>query len=70
MVNCCDEYGQCNQGRNCPVRVAKVGQRYPKYPECDPPSLWRERLCDLARWLLYALLGWLIWGSALLLVIK
>lgn len=50
--------------------VAKVGRRYPKYIDPDPPNLWRERLRDLARWLLYALLGWLIWGSALLLVIK
>jgi hypothetical protein len=20
-VNCCDDYGNCNQGRNCPVRT-------------------------------------------------
>jgi hypothetical protein len=22
-MNCCDEYGNCNQGRNCPVRKKK-----------------------------------------------
>lgn len=22
-MNCCDEYGQCNQGRDCPVRQYK-----------------------------------------------
>ena len=69
MVNCCDEYGVCNQGRNCPVRVAKVGARYPKYPTYQPPSLWRVYLRHLARWILYALLGCLFWGGILLLVI-
>ena len=23
-MNCCTEYGQCNQGRDCPVRTGKV----------------------------------------------
>lgn len=23
-MNCCNEYGQCNQGRECPVRTGKV----------------------------------------------
>jgi hypothetical protein len=23
-MNCCDEYGNCNQGRDCPVRVARI----------------------------------------------
>ena len=49
--------------------VAKVGQRYPKYPETDPPSLWRERLRDLARCVLYALLAWLICGFVFLFVV-
>lgn len=22
-MNCCDEYGDCRQGRDCPVRIAK-----------------------------------------------
>jgi len=26
-MNCCDEYGDCRQGRDCPARVAKVGRR-------------------------------------------
>lgn len=66
-MNCCDY--NCHQGRDCPIRVAKIGLRYPKYIECAPSSQWRERLRDLARWVLYALLGCLL-GSALLLVVK
>jgi hypothetical protein len=23
-MNCCDAYGQCNQGRNCPVRATQA----------------------------------------------
>ena len=23
-MNCCDEYGNCNQGRDCPVRKAQA----------------------------------------------
>lgn len=23
-MNCCDEYGECRQGRDCPVRQVKV----------------------------------------------
>lgn len=26
MPNCCDEYGNCRQGRDCPVRVECVRQ--------------------------------------------
>jgi len=25
-MNCCDEYGNCNQGRDCPVRVKRVAE--------------------------------------------
>jgi hypothetical protein len=25
-MNCCDEYGNCRQGRDCPVRVARAAQ--------------------------------------------
>lgn len=23
-MNCCDEYGNCRQGRDCPVRMART----------------------------------------------
>jgi hypothetical protein len=25
-MNCCDEYGQCNQGRDCPIRMERTLQ--------------------------------------------
>ena len=45
-MNCCDY--DCNQGRDCPARVAKVGQRAPA-AEPLPPSTWRDRL-EYAAW--------------------
>ena len=57
-MNCCDENGNCNQGRDCPVRVAKVGQRQ-HGPELLPPSVWRYQLKRLAYWVLMAILGML-----------
>lgn len=60
-MNCCDEYGDCRQGRDCPVRVAKVGQRYPKYPQPVFVPYINRQLKALAKWMLLAILGWLIW---------
>lgn len=48
-MNCCDY--ECNQGRNCPARMAKIGQRM-HGPDPLPPSAWRNQLQHLARWLL------------------
>jgi hypothetical protein len=31
-MNCCDEYGNCRQGRDCPVRRATPTSPSPKYP--------------------------------------
>lgn len=69
-MNCCDEYGDCRQGRDCPVRVAKVGQRYPKYPQPYPTSIWRRHLKALARFFLLGILGWLIWVPLLYLLLR
>ena len=55
-MNCCD--GDCHQGRNCPLRVAKVGQKL-HGPELLPPSVWRYQLRRLAYWVLMAILGML-----------
>ena len=68
MRYCCD--GLCNQGRDCPARVAKVGQRYPKYPQPYPQSLWRRHLKALAKWMLLAILGWLVWIPLLYLLLR
>ena len=54
-MNCCDEYGECLQGRDCPARVAKVGRRIPKHPQPPRPERWRDYLKDLARALLLVL---------------
>ena len=68
MRYCCD--GECNQGRDCPARVAKIGQRYPKYPQPYPDSIWRRHFKALARFFLLGLLGWLIWMPLLYLLLR
>ncbi len=55
-MSCCDK--DCNQGRNCPVRVAKVGRKM-HGPEMIIESLWRYQLKRLAYWVLMAILGML-----------
>ncbi|GAB3188629.1 hypothetical protein [Hydrogenophaga aquatica] len=44
-MNCCDY--KCTEGKDCPVRVAKVGQRMPA-AEPLPRTTWREHLRDAA----------------------
>ena len=39
-MNCCDEYGNCNQGRDCPVRRVKAGQPAPS--EWPPKEFWPQ----------------------------
>ena len=52
-MNCCDEYGNCNQGRNCPIRqeriarVAKIGRKE-HGREALRGSPWRRQLRYLA----------------------
>jgi hypothetical protein len=50
-MNCCDEYGDCRQGRDCPVRVAKVGRK-DHAPAPLPASFWRAYLKPLAKGML------------------
>jgi hypothetical protein len=58
-MNCCDEYGECRQGRDCPIRVAKVGKRMPG-PEPLRGAAWRHRLKDLASAMLLVLAALLV----------
>jgi hypothetical protein len=65
-MNCCDDFGNCRQGRNCPVRVAKYK---PVMLAADPlpPSIWRQQLRYLAEWVLLSLVG-VLWIAFLLLL--
>ena len=49
-MNCCDY--NCNQGRDCPARVAKVKQRTPKNPAPLRQEIRRVYLRHLAKWML------------------
>lgn len=53
-MNCCDEYGECRQGRDCPVRAARVAKvgRKDHAPAPLPASFWRAYLKHLAKWML------------------
>lgn len=50
MMDCCDQHGDCRQGRDCPARRVKA---YPTVPADPPPfeyvPTWRDRLPDIAR---------------------
>lgn len=51
----CDDYccnHGCNQGRNCPARVAPIGRRTPRYPEQVPMPPSRIYLRHIAKWIL------------------
>ena len=50
-MNCCDDYGNCTQGINCPVRVQPVTFKQ---------SCWR-----LAYWMLMSVAG-LLWLALLI----
>jgi hypothetical protein len=67
MTTCCN--GNCNQGKDCPMRVARIGQRM---KSADPllPSIWREQLKRLAYWLLMAVIGLTVWPVLAYLVLR
>jgi hypothetical protein len=70
VMSCCDDYGNCNQGRDCPVRVAKVGQRL-HGPELLPPNMWRYQLKRLAYWMLMAVvIGLTVWPALAYLILR
>lgn len=59
MRSCCDEYCAnygCNQGRDCPVRVAS---HRPVMRAADPlpPTMWRIYLRYLVKWMLVVFVG-------------
>ena len=59
MTNCCDDYGNCRQGRDCPVRVERMRQVRDDMSRDKPniPLLLIERLVLVAIVLLVILVG-------------
>ena len=43
-MNCCNEFGDCRQGRDCPVRRQRA---YPDTLRTEIP-VWKQRLQNLA----------------------
>lgn len=54
MTNCCDDYGNCNQGRDCPIRHSKVARvgRKDHDKAALPRSPWPVYMKHLAKWML------------------
>jgi len=55
-MNCCNDYGDCRQGRDCPARmqgakVAKIKRRTPD-KQALPATAWRAYMRHLAKWML------------------
>jgi hypothetical protein len=57
-MNCCDEYGNCRQGRDCPVRIARTSS----------PSISERLFRRFFHGLLTAILG-LLWLAFLVAVV-
>jgi hypothetical protein len=57
-MNCCDEYGNCRQGRDCPVRIARAAQ----------PLMLKRLLRRFFYWLLIAVFG-LLWLAFLVAIV-
>ena len=70
-MNCCDENGDCRQGRDCPVRrqrayPATLPPNLPVWPEPEPLPDWKRRVLNIAAALGYAGLLVVLVSSALL----
>lgn len=61
-MNCCSK--DCQQGRDCPVRVAKA-RAVMRAADPLPPSIWRYQLRRLGYWMLAVVVVSLAAGMAL-----
>lgn len=65
-MNCCDEYGKCREGYNCPVRTATAAN---PLQVAAPTFSWRSYAKHLAKRLpvaficLFCLALALVWGT-------
>lgn len=52
-MNCCDEYGDCRQGRDCPVRKERTEQLEQKLklkPELNTRAVFENILNRTLKW--------------------
>lgn len=63
-MSCCNGYGDCRQGRDCPARVAKA-KPVMKAANALPPSIWRYQVRRLAYWMLAVVVVSLAAGAGL-----
>lgn len=68
-MNCCNDFGDCTQNRDCPVRVAKYK---PVMLAADPlpPSIWRQQLKRLGYWMLMAVIGLTVWPMLIYMALR
>jgi hypothetical protein len=50
VVSCCNN--DCEQGKDCPARVARVGGYRKQTRQPLPPTTWRNNVRHLAWWML------------------
>lgn len=65
MTNCCDDYGNCRQGRDCPIRIERVRQAKEQLDrdQANVPMPLIGRLALAAAILLCILLGSMYHGA-------
>ena len=68
-MNCCDGFGNCRQGRDCPVRrqapyPATLPPDLPVWPDRDRDALCRRRLQAISSAAGYAAVAILMLGCA------
>ena len=70
-MNCCDANGDCNQGRNCPVRQQRIKEVNDAYinhkPDPDPYhetlGSFKELITVIVVATAIGLLAYVVWGK-------
>lgn len=62
-MNCCDEYGNCNQGRDCPVRAARDSGVCSQEPQIETDGeyvFWLTIVTSITFGVLYGAVRYLV----------
>lgn len=75
-MNCCDSFGNCDQGRHCPVRALRRVKAYPHVPadlaEQEAIQEWRslDKQLAWACWAFICTIGCVLLGLGLILILE